>query len=43
MDEYIIKKEDEKLNPIDEICIKVVNIYKNIINLNLNIIAFLKI
>ena len=37
MHEYIIKKEDEKLNPKDEIWIKLVNIYKNLINLNLNI------
>ena len=37
MDEYIFQKEEEKLNPIDEMCIKAVNIYKNIINLNLNI------
>ena len=37
MDEYNFQKEEEKFNPIDEMCIKVVNIYKNIINLNLNI------
>ena len=37
MDEYIFQKEEEKLNQIDEICIKVVNIYKNIIDSNINI------
>ena len=37
MDEYFVQKEDEKLNLIDEICIKVVNTHKSIINLNLNI------
>ena len=37
MDEYFVQKEDEKLNLIEEICIKVVNTHKSIINLNLNI------